>query len=54
MAVSNTSAEMLARYLAGKLRAELLAVGGDRLTALAVGVQESAGQTAWYRERLAK
>ena len=47
-------AEMLARYLAGKLREELLSLGGDRLTALAIGVEESIGQTAWYRERLTK
>lgn len=52
--VHNTSAEMLARYLARKLREELLSVGGDRLTALAVGVEESIGQMAWYRERLTK
>jgi 6-pyruvoyltetrahydropterin/6-carboxytetrahydropterin synthase len=52
--VQNTSAETLARYLAAKLREELVSLGGDRLTALAVGVEESVGQTAWYRDRLTK
>jgi len=51
--VPNTTAEMLARYLAGRIKEELRGVDGlARLRALAVEVEESFGQSAWYRERL--
>jgi len=48
----NTTAEMLARYLAGRVKAELQGTGAERLRALAVEVEESFGQSAWCRERL--
>lgn len=50
--IPNTTAEMLARHLAGQLREELAAMGVDNVTALTVGVEETFGQTAWYREPL--
>jgi 6-pyruvoyltetrahydropterin/6-carboxytetrahydropterin synthase len=50
--IPNTTAEMLARYLADRLKAELASQGTDNLTALAVEVEESFGQSAWYREQL--
>ncbi len=48
--IPNTSAEWLARYLAGQLRARL--PDGLRLHALEVEVQESFGQSAIYREAI--
>lgn len=50
--IPNTTAEMLATYLAGRLKAELAQHGKGNLTALAVEVEESFGQSAWYREQL--
>ncbi|HLV73299.1 MAG: 6-carboxytetrahydropterin synthase [bacterium] len=50
--IPNTTAEMLATYLAGRLKAELAQHGKGNLTALAVEVEESFGQSAWYREPL--
>ena len=46
----NTSAEMLARYIAGRLRKELEKTGADRLTRLTVEIEESAGQWAGCTE----
>ncbi len=48
--IPNTSAEWLARHLAGQLRARLPA--GLRLRALEVEVEESFGQSAIYREEI--
>lgn len=50
--VPNTTAEMIAQYLAGHLKTALAARGAARLTGLAVEVEESFGQSAWYRESL--
>jgi len=50
--IPNTTAEMLANYLAGRLKAELAQRGKANVTALAVEVEESFGQSAWYRESL--
>jgi 6-pyruvoyltetrahydropterin/6-carboxytetrahydropterin synthase len=50
--VANTTAELLARYLLGRVRDELRAKGGGRLKALAVEVEESFGQSGWVRERI--
>lgn len=50
--VPNTTAEMLAHYLAGRVKQELQRVGAARLRALAVEVEESFGQSAWCRERM--
>jgi 6-pyruvoyltetrahydropterin/6-carboxytetrahydropterin synthase len=48
----NTTVEMLARYLAGKLRAEVVAAAEASLTAIEVEVEESFGQSAIYREEM--
>ena len=50
--VPNTTAEMLAHYLAGRVKEELLRAGAGKLSALAVEVEESFGQSAWCRERM--
>jgi 6-pyruvoyltetrahydropterin/6-carboxytetrahydropterin synthase len=51
--IPNTTAEMLARYLCGRVKEELLRAGAGRLSALAVEVEESFGQSAWCRENIA-
>jgi 6-pyruvoyltetrahydropterin/6-carboxytetrahydropterin synthase len=48
--VPNTTVEMLAQYLAGRLRTELPDVG--RVVLIEVEVEESFGQSAVYRDRL--
>jgi 6-pyruvoyltetrahydropterin/6-carboxytetrahydropterin synthase len=50
--VPNTTVEMLAQYLAGRVRAELKATGDVRLEAVEVEVEENFGQSATYRESL--
>jgi 6-pyruvoyltetrahydropterin/6-carboxytetrahydropterin synthase len=50
--IPNTTAEMLARYLAGRAKAELQGTAAARLSTLAVEVEESFGQSAWCRERM--
>ena len=50
--IPTTTAEMLARYLLGRVRDELRKLGGGRLKALAVEVEESFGQSGWCRERM--
>ncbi|MGH8699265.1 MAG: 6-pyruvoyl trahydropterin synthase family protein [Burkholderiales bacterium] len=51
--IPNTTVEMLARYLAGRVRAELTASGAVRLTTIELEVEENFGQSATYRESLA-
>jgi 6-pyruvoyltetrahydropterin/6-carboxytetrahydropterin synthase len=49
----NTTAEMLARHLCGRLREELSAVAdATHLTAIEVTIEETFGQEAVYREEL--
>ena len=48
--IPNTTAEMLAQWIAGALRAELRDVLPPGLAALEVEVEESFGQRAFYRE----
>ena len=50
--IPNTTAEMLAFYLAGRLKQELRLKGAAKLRAVAMEVEESFGQSAWYREPL--
>jgi 6-pyruvoyltetrahydropterin/6-carboxytetrahydropterin synthase len=50
--IPNTTAEMLARYLLGRVRDELRKMGGGKLRALAVEVEESFGQSGWVRESM--
>lgn len=47
--IVHSSAEELARYLAGALRDRLRQEGVDDLTAIEVGVEETTGQAAFYR-----
>jgi len=46
--IAHSSAEELARYLAGELDRELAREGVGRPASLEVGVEESRGQTAFY------
>ncbi len=48
--IAHSSAEELAHYLVGQLRAELRADGVTRIRALRVGVEETPGQAAYCRE----
>jgi len=48
--IVHSSAEELARYLAGELRRELQAEGVKGVTAVEVGVEESFGQAAYFRQ----
>lgn len=50
--VPNTTVEMLAELLAGKLRAELESAGATGLTAIELEVEENFGQSAVYRVRI--
>lgn len=47
--IVHSSAEELARYLAGALRGRLREEGVDDLKAIEVGVEETTGQAAFYR-----
>ena len=51
--VPNTTVEMLAEMLAGRLKARLEQIGARGLTAIEVEVEENFGQWAVYREKLA-
>ncbi|MBI1816922.1 MAG: 6-carboxytetrahydropterin synthase [Deltaproteobacteria bacterium] len=48
--IVHSSAEELARYLAGELRRELATEGITEIVAIQVGVEETTGQAAYYRE----
>jgi 6-pyruvoyltetrahydropterin/6-carboxytetrahydropterin synthase len=50
--IPNTTAEMLARYLAGRVRGELSAEGAGGIMAMEVEVEENFGQSATFRERV--
>ena len=50
--IPNTTAEMLARYLAGRALEELRGMGATRLTAIELEIEEAPGQSAVYREEL--
>ncbi|MEP6690619.1 MAG: 6-pyruvoyl tetrahydropterin synthase family protein [Gemmatimonadaceae bacterium] len=50
--IPNTTVEMLARLLAGRIHAELTAGDLARLTTIEVEVEESFGQAGVYREQL--
>lgn len=50
--IVHSSAEELARYFAGELRRELTAIGVAGLRAIEVGIAETQGQAAYYREEL--
>lgn len=48
--ISNTTAERIAEYLAGRLRADLAGEGLRGLDSLEVEVEESPGQSGYFRE----
>ena len=48
--IPNTTVEMLARHLAGRLRDELATVGVTHLTLIEMEVEENFGQSAVYRD----
>ncbi len=48
--IVHSSAEELARYLAGEIRRELRDGGMQRLRAIEIGVEETTGQAAFFRE----
>jgi 6-pyruvoyltetrahydropterin/6-carboxytetrahydropterin synthase len=50
--IPNTTVEMLAEYLAGRLKAELKAKGAAQVSSLELEVEENFGQSASYREAL--
>lgn len=50
--VPNTTVEMLARYLVGRVKAELDRAAALRLAAIEIEVEENFGQSATYRESL--
>jgi 6-pyruvoyltetrahydropterin/6-carboxytetrahydropterin synthase len=50
--IPNTTVEMLAQYLAGRVRDELSATGAAGLRSLEIEVEENFGQSAFYREVL--
>jgi 6-pyruvoyltetrahydropterin/6-carboxytetrahydropterin synthase len=47
--VPNTTVEMLAQYLAGRVREELVASGAVQLRAIELEIEETFGQSATYR-----
>lgn len=49
MPIENSTAEMIAQYLAHRTRDELTAMGISNLTAIEMEVEESFGQSATYR-----
>jgi 6-pyruvoyltetrahydropterin/6-carboxytetrahydropterin synthase len=51
--VPNTTVEMLAEMLAGRLKARLEQMGARGLTAIEIEIEENFGQWAVYREKLA-
>jgi 6-pyruvoyltetrahydropterin/6-carboxytetrahydropterin synthase len=48
--IDNTTAERLAQYFAGRLRAALVERGATNVTAITVGIEEMPGQTGWWTE----
>ncbi len=48
--IAHSSAEELARYLVGELRRELEVEHVNHIAAIQVGVEETTGQAAYYRE----
>ncbi len=52
LSIDNTTAERLAEWFAGRLRAALVERGATNLTSITVGLEEMPGQTGWYTEQL--
>lgn len=52
--VDNITAERLAEYICGQIKEELTGQVTGHIETIVVGVEESPGQTAFYRERFAQ
>ena len=50
--IDNTTAERIAEYFAGRLKADLDARGATNIAAITVGVEEAPGQSGWATERI--
>ena len=50
--IENSTAEQLARWFAGRLRAGLAERGAANVTSLTVGIEEMPGQAGWWREEM--
>jgi 6-pyruvoyltetrahydropterin/6-carboxytetrahydropterin synthase len=50
--IAHSSAEELARYVAGEIQHELAVEGVQRIRAIEIGVEETSGQAAYFRESL--
>jgi 6-pyruvoyltetrahydropterin/6-carboxytetrahydropterin synthase len=48
--IDNTTAERLAQYFAGRLRASLTERGATNVTSITVGIEEQPGQAGWWTE----
>jgi len=46
--IDNTTAERLAEYFAGRLRAALSERGATNVTSITVGIEEQPGQAGWF------
>ena len=46
--IDNTTAERLAEYVAGRLRAALSERGATNVTSITVGIEEQPGQAGWF------
>jgi 6-pyruvoyltetrahydropterin/6-carboxytetrahydropterin synthase len=52
--IDNITVERLAEYIWGRFAEELPQIGGGHLNTLSVGVEEAAGQVAYYSAALTK
>jgi len=48
LAIDNSTAERLAEWFAGRIRAGLQELGADNLVTITVGVEEAPGQAGWF------
>ena len=50
--IDNSTAERLAEYIASRIASSLRERGASNVTSIAVGVEESPGQSGWFRRPL--
>ena len=53
LSITNSTAEQLARWFAGRLREQLTERGATNVTSIEVGIEEMPGQAGWWREEIA-
>lgn len=46
--IDNSTAERLAEWIAGRVAAQLAALGADNVESVTVGVEEAPGQAGWF------